>query len=128
VLVLVLKLVLVVLIQLLPLGSMPLPLRQTRGAEPAPGLVLDHLVGDPRLVAQLVPPVVAPVAEDHLVVGRAVHAAALLAERRLLGRALAVVWVMVVVVVVMVLLRACPLAGCVHGRGVVRGWLEDLAA
>lgn len=56
-----------------------LPFGLAAGAEPVPALVFYHVVRNPRVVASLVPAVIAPVAKDHLVAGRAVHTATLLA-------------------------------------------------
>ena len=65
-------------------GRLPLlPLLLAGTAEPGAVRVAHEGVVDPGLVAHLMPAVVAPVAEDHLVAGRAVHARALLAERLL---------------------------------------------
>lgn len=91
-----------------------LPLCRADSTIPLSARIPDHLVLNPGLVAPLVPRVVAPVAEHHLVGRRAMHARASLAER-LLRRA-----------------RrrrteaAAPL-GVVLGGGIVRVGLEDVA-
>lgn len=100
-------------LHLLALGLLAVALLNADPTVPAAVLVMDHNVLDPRVVAHLVPAVVAAVAEDHLVVCWALHAGAFLAER-LLGSALPVMG---------------SLSGArFHGGRVVGGRLQHLAA
>lgn len=103
------------LLDLLPL--IPPLLSSTRATIPPTYRVPHDLVGHPRVVTELVPAIVAPVAEHDLVGSWAMHAATLLAEH-LLDSTLAVVvgW------------GARPFAGSVHGCWVVGRWLKNLTA